>query len=43
MKSSATALPIAPKLGGKNHWKVLKKDCQFRPVPLTNMATIGNN
>jgi hypothetical protein len=43
MKSPATALPIAPQLGGKNHWKVLDKACQFRPVPLKNMTNIGNN
>jgi hypothetical protein len=36
MKSSATAWPITATLGGKNHWKVLNKDCQYKLHDLFN-------
>jgi hypothetical protein len=40
---SETALPNESKLGRKDPWKVLYKECAFSSHPLINMAATGHS
>ena len=41
--SSETDLPNDPNLDTKHLWKVLYKECSFRPDPITSMAATDDS